>query len=120
MFKKNPLRAITFFLAALFGLQFYFIRELLLAELIFSLGFAILLMIGAFFYLVGSISESAPDLVAAGARRIVKLSSDICNLMEAGIRHSVFKRGTGLNVLRTATRRTSGPRRAGLRGHLLN
>jgi len=45
-------------LAAIFLLQFYFVRELLVVELFFALGFAVLLLLGGPAYLIGSAGVS--------------------------------------------------------------
>jgi hypothetical protein len=57
-------------LAILFVFQLYFIRELLVAELLFAVGFAILLVLGGIFYLVGAIGERGLDWAEAGVRVI--------------------------------------------------
>jgi hypothetical protein len=49
-------------------LQMYFVRELLAAELLFGLGFAVLLMLGGLFYAVGAIGERGLDWAEAGIR----------------------------------------------------
>jgi len=48
--------------------QIYFVRELLAAELLFGLGFAVLLGFGALFYVIGAIGERGFDWAEAGAR----------------------------------------------------
>ena len=58
------------FLAVLFTLQKYFVRELLAAELLFGLGFAILLLLGGIIYLVGAIGERGLGWTEAGIRVI--------------------------------------------------
>lgn len=50
--------------------QMYFVRELLAAELLFALGFAVLLAFGGFFYLIGAISERGLDWTEAGVKVI--------------------------------------------------
>jgi hypothetical protein len=45
-------------LAAIFLLQFYFVRELLAVELFFALGFAVVLLFGGPAYLIGSAGAS--------------------------------------------------------------
>ena len=45
-------------LAAIFLLQFYFVRELLAVELFFALGFAVVLVLGGPAYLIGSAGAS--------------------------------------------------------------
>ena len=57
-------------LAILFILQLYFVRELLAAELLFGLGFGVLLALGAIFYVVGAIGERGLDWAEAGVRVI--------------------------------------------------
>jgi hypothetical protein len=57
-------------LMILFILQLYFVRELLAAEVLFGLGFAVLLALGAVFYLVGAMGERGLDLAEAGVRVI--------------------------------------------------
>ena len=55
-------------LAVILILQIYFVRELLAAELLFGLGFAVLLALGALFYVVGAIGERGLDWAEAGLR----------------------------------------------------
>jgi hypothetical protein len=63
-------KGLLLFLAVVFTLQMYFVRELLAAELLFGLGFAVLLSLGGIFYLVGAIGERGLDLTEAGVRVI--------------------------------------------------
>ena len=56
--------------AAVLVLQLYFVRELLAAELLFGLLFAVALAIGAIVYALGTLSERAIDVGEAGARVI--------------------------------------------------
>ncbi|MGA7917740.1 MAG: hypothetical protein WCA00_21070 [Candidatus Acidiferrales bacterium] len=56
--------------AVFFILQMYFVRELLAAELLFGLGFAVLLMLGVLFYAVGTLGEKGLDWAEAGVRVI--------------------------------------------------
>jgi hypothetical protein len=51
-------RSLLAALAAIFLLQFYFVRELLAVELFFSLGFAAVLVLGGPAYLIGSSGAS--------------------------------------------------------------
>jgi len=51
--------------------QMYFVRELLAAELLFGLGFAILLALGGLLYAIGAISERGLDWAEAGVRVVV-------------------------------------------------
>lgn len=55
-------------LAIFLILQLYFVRELLAAELLFGLGFAVVLALVGIFYLVGTIGERALDWAEAGVR----------------------------------------------------
>ncbi len=64
--RKSMLSVVAMFLV----LQMYFVRELLAAELLFGLGFAILLMLGGLFYLVGAVGERGLDWAEAGVRVI--------------------------------------------------
>jgi hypothetical protein len=56
--------------AVIFVLQLYFVRELLAAELLFGLGFGVLLVLGGLAYLVGSLGERGLDLAEVGIRVI--------------------------------------------------
>jgi energy-coupling factor transporter transmembrane protein EcfT len=47
-------------------LQLYFVRELIAAELLFSLGFAVLLVLAGIFYVLGAIGERGLDLTEVG------------------------------------------------------
>jgi hypothetical protein len=53
-----------------FVLQLYFVRELLAAELLFGLGFAVLFVVGAIIYLVGALGERGLDFAEVGIRVI--------------------------------------------------
>lgn len=62
--RKGLLLALTI----LFVLQAYFVRELLAAELLFGLGFAVLLALGALAYFIGAIGERGLDVAENGVR----------------------------------------------------
>jgi hypothetical protein len=64
---KMAVRAVAV-LGAFFVLQFYFVRELLAAELLFGIAFAVLLVLGGLAYLVGSVGERGLDYAEAGIR----------------------------------------------------
>ena len=49
-------------------LQVYFVRELIAAELLFGLVFAILFVLGVLFYIIGAIGERGLDWAEAGLR----------------------------------------------------
>ncbi len=57
-------------IALFFVLQLYFVRELLVAEVIFAIGFAALLVLGGLAYLVGSLGERGLDFAEIGIRAI--------------------------------------------------
>ena len=56
--------------AVFFVLQFYCVRELLAAELLFALGFVVLLVAAALSYLVGSGGERGLEFAEIGVRLI--------------------------------------------------
>jgi hypothetical protein len=57
-------------LTALFVLQLYFVRELVAAELLFGLAFAVLFTIGAIIYLAGALGEQGLAFAEVGIRLI--------------------------------------------------
>jgi hypothetical protein len=57
-------------LAIFFILQIYFVRELLAAELLFGMGFAVLFVLGLTIYTVGAIGERGLDVAEVGVRLI--------------------------------------------------
>jgi hypothetical protein len=59
--KTKVRRRLVAVLAAIFLLQFYFVQELLAAELFFALGFAVVLALGGPAYLIGSAGLSWLD-----------------------------------------------------------
>jgi hypothetical protein len=69
-------RAAWFMVGIILILQVYFVRELLAAELLFGIGFAVLFFIGAIVYAIGRIggrgltwAESRTRVLAVSARR---------------------------------------------------
>jgi len=56
--------------AVAFIFQMYFVRELVAAELLFGLGFAVLLGFAGLFYVIGAISERGLDWTETGVRVI--------------------------------------------------
>ena len=56
--------------AVFFVFQLYFVRELIAAELLFGMGFAILLVLGGLAYLVGTLGERGLDFAEVGVRVI--------------------------------------------------
>jgi hypothetical protein len=66
---NSRVRATTLLvLATLFVLQLYFVRELLAAELLFGMVFAVLLALGGVFYVLGAIGERGFDWTEARVR----------------------------------------------------
>ena len=69
--KKRILnRAVWCVLGIILVLQLYFVRELLAAELLFGIGFAILFSIGAVVYLVGRAGERGFGWAESRARTL--------------------------------------------------
>ncbi|HUJ30147.1 MAG TPA: hypothetical protein VLY23_02625 [Candidatus Acidoferrum sp.] len=66
--KARIRRGMLAILAVAFVLQAYFVRELLAAELLFGLGFAVLVLLAALFYAIGAISERGLDWAEVGVR----------------------------------------------------
>ena len=64
--KKGAITIVAIF----FILQIYFVRELLAAELLFGMGFAVLFVMGLIFYMIGTLGERGYYLGEAGARVI--------------------------------------------------
>jgi hypothetical protein len=68
--KAKARKGMMTILAVYFALQLYFVRELLVAELFFGLGFAVLLVLGGLVYLVLSAGERGLEFAEAGVRAI--------------------------------------------------
>jgi hypothetical protein len=68
--KAKVRKGVVSILAAFLVFQLYFVRELLAAELIFGIGFAIVFVIVGIFYLVGALGERGLELTEAGARAV--------------------------------------------------
>ncbi len=69
LFQNKQFRKLFFAaLAVLFILQLYFVREMLAAEVLFGVAFAIVLLLCAMFYVVGAVGERGLDLAEAGVR----------------------------------------------------
>ena len=69
-------------LLALLVLQLYFVRELIAAELLFGLGFVVLLTLGGIFYFVGAIGERSFDLIETGIRAGAPVARRACSKVE--------------------------------------
>jgi len=80
--KPKVRKGLFWFLAAVLILQMYFVRELLAAELIFGMGFAVILLFVAIFYLVGTIGERGLVLTEAGVRVIASSARRGYNVIE--------------------------------------
>jgi hypothetical protein len=68
--KAKVRKGLLLSVAIFFVFQLYFVRELLAAELLFGLGFAVLLALGGLAYLVGSLGERGLDFAEVGVRVI--------------------------------------------------
>lgn len=55
-------------LALAFVLQLYFVRELLVAELLFGMAFIALFLLGGLFYVIGAVTERSFDWTEVGVR----------------------------------------------------
>lgn len=66
--KKQVRKWLISLLAVLFVLQLYFVREMLAAEVLFGMVFAVLLVLCGIFYVVGAAGERSLDLAEAGIR----------------------------------------------------
>lgn len=80
--KKQVRKWVISFLAVLFVLQLYFVREMLAAEVLFGLGFAVLLALCAIFYAVGALGERGLDLAEAGIRAAARSARWSFNTIE--------------------------------------
>jgi hypothetical protein len=78
-------------LGIFFVLQLYFVRELIAAELLFGLLFAVMFVLAAIFYLVGTIGERGLDWAEMGVRVVASQSrraySAIEEISKKPIRH---------------------------------
>lgn len=66
--KAKVRKGLILALGAFIVLQAYFVRELLAAEALFALGFAVLFVLAVFFYFVGALGERGLDLAESGVR----------------------------------------------------
>jgi len=66
--KAKVRKGLLSMLAVFLVLQVYFVRELIAAELLFALGFAVLMVLGGIVYLIGAIGERGLDWTEAGIR----------------------------------------------------
>ena len=71
--KAKVRKGLLFILGIFFVLQVYFVRELIAAELLFGLGFAVLMVLGGIVYLVGAIGERGLDWAATGVQVTARL-----------------------------------------------
>lgn len=63
-------KGLLIIVVAFIVLQLYFVRELLAAELLFGLGFAVLLIVTGIFYVVGAVGERLIDATQQGAHAV--------------------------------------------------
>jgi hypothetical protein len=89
--KAKVRKGLLSIVAALLVFQIYFVRELLAAEFIFGIGFAVLLVMVGIFYLVGMLGERGLELTEAGARVVVNSArrgySTIEEISKRPVRH---------------------------------
>ena len=78
-------------IAVFFVLQIYFVRELLAAELLFGMGFAVLFVMGLIFYFIGMIGERGLELGEAGVRMIAATTRRGMEVMEAASHKSALR-----------------------------
>ena len=79
--KAKVRKGLLSMLGIFFILQVYFVRELVAAELLFALGFAVLMVLGGVTYLVGAIGERGLDWMTTG----VTFSAAIARRSYAGL-----------------------------------
>jgi len=73
VFRKKQFRKwLISLLVVLFVLQLYFVREMLAAEVLFGIGFVMLLALCGVFYVVGAVGERGLDLAEAGIRVVAR------------------------------------------------
>jgi hypothetical protein len=68
--KQNLKRAMWWALGIIFVLQLYFVRELLAAELLFGMLFAVLFTIGFVVYMIGQAGERGFSWAESGTRAL--------------------------------------------------
>lgn len=66
--KAKVRKGVLSLVAVFFILQIYFVRELLAAELLFGMGFAVLFVLGLVIYAVGAIGERGLGVAEVGIR----------------------------------------------------
>jgi len=88
--RKGMLTVVTLF----FVLQIYFVRELLAAELLFGMGFAVLFVMGLIFYFIGMIGERGLELGEAGVRMIASTTRRGIESMEYANRKAFRNAGS--------------------------
>jgi hypothetical protein len=79
--KAKVRKGLLSMLGVIFVLQVYFVRELIAAELLFALGFAVLMALGGIVYLIGAIGERGLDWAEAG----IRLTADFARRGYAGL-----------------------------------
>lgn len=83
VFEKSQFRKwVIALLAVLFVLQLYFVREMLAAEVLFGMGFTVLLVLCGIFYVVGAVGERGLDLAEGGIRVAVRSARWSFNTLE--------------------------------------
>jgi hypothetical protein len=84
-------KRVVWTLAVLFILQLYFVRELIAAELLFGLVFAVMCLLAGICYLLGTAGERGIDWTEAGVRVISSITrrgySDLEEISKKPFRH---------------------------------
>jgi hypothetical protein len=63
-------------------LQIYFVRELIAAEILFGVAFAVLFILGTIFYVVGAIGERGLVWAEAGGRIVAQSARSAYSILE--------------------------------------
>jgi len=79
--KAKVRKGLLSMLAVFLVLQVYFVRELIAAELLFALGFAVLMVLGGLVYLVGAIGERGLDWTET----LIRVTADFARRGYAGL-----------------------------------
>jgi hypothetical protein len=101
-------KALLFLAAAFLVLQLYFVRELIAAELLFGLGFAVLLVLVGIFYVVGVAGERLIGATQVGARVVAHSAREgyakASPVLDVAAKRSLDLAGAGAKVVVRAAR----------------
>lgn len=76
-------------LAVLLILQIYFVRELIVAEALFAIGFVVVAAIVGIFYVLGTVGLKSIDLTETGARLAAQGARRSLDVLEIAARNSI-------------------------------